>query len=61
MPDLRIIYMGTPEFAVAPLHELRRHGFNVVAVISAPDKPAGRGMKLRKTAVARYALDNNLP
>ena len=61
MPDLRIIYMGTPEYAVAPLHELRRHGFNVVAVISAPDKPAGRGMKLRKAAVARYALDNNLP
>jgi len=52
--------MGTPEFAVAPLSELLRNGFNVVAVISAPDKPAGRGMKLRKSAVAQFASDHNL-
>jgi methionyl-tRNA formyltransferase len=53
--------MGTPEFAVAPLKELLRHGFNVVAVISAPDKPAGRGMNLRKSAVAQFSIENDLP
>jgi methionyl-tRNA formyltransferase len=58
---LKIIYMGTPEFAVAPLQELLRNGFKVVAVVSAPDKPAGRGMKLRKPAVAKFAEENNLP
>jgi methionyl-tRNA formyltransferase len=61
MPDLRIIYMGTPEFAVAPLQELLRKGFNVVAVISAPDKPAGRGRSLQQCAVARFAIDHKLP
>lgn len=61
MQDLRIVYMGTPEFATAPLRELLRNGFNVVAVVSAPDKPAGRGMKMRKSAVAQYAEENNLP
>jgi methionyl-tRNA formyltransferase len=60
MRKLRIVYMGTPEFAVAPLEELLRHGFDVVAVISAPDKPAGRGMNLRKSAVAQFAIDKNL-
>lgn len=61
MRNLRIVYMGTPEFAVLPLSELLKNGFNIVAVISAPDKPAGRGMKIQKSAVARFALDNNLP
>jgi methionyl-tRNA formyltransferase len=60
MRKLRIVYMGTPEFAVAPLEELLRHGFDVVAIISAPDKPAGRGMKVRKSAVAQFAINNNL-
>jgi methionyl-tRNA formyltransferase len=61
MQHLRIVYMGTPEFAVAPLKELHKGGYNIVAVISTPDKPAGRGMKMRKSVVAQYAIDNNIP
>ena len=61
MRKLRIIYMGTPEFAIAPLAALLDYGFDVVAVVSSPDKPAGRGMKLQQSAVARYALDKGLP
>ena len=45
--SLRIVYMGTPGFAVAPLQKLVESGFNVVAVITAPDRPAGRGKKIR--------------
>jgi len=52
----RIIYMGTPEFAVAPLKAIIDHGYNVVAVITAPDKPAGRGKKLQSPAVKDFAL-----
>lgn len=54
-PDIRIIYMGTPEFATAPLRALVEAGMNIAAVITAPDKPAGRGMKLRESAVKQYA------
>lgn len=53
--DLRIIYMGTPDFAVAPLKALIEDGFNVVGVITAPDKPAGRGQKIMQSAVKQFA------
>lgn len=58
--SLRIVYMGTPDFAVAPLEKLVEAGFNVVAVITAPDKPAGRGKKIRYSAVKQYVLDLGL-
>jgi len=58
--DLRIVFMGTPEFAVTILKSLIEHGYNIVGVITAPDKPAGRGMKLHRSAVKEYALANNL-
>lgn len=59
--SLRIIYMGTPEFAVAPLKALVENGYNVVAVVTMPDKPAQRGMKLQYSAVKQYALEAGLP
>ncbi len=56
----RIVFMGTPEFAVASLDALVKKGYNIIAVITAPDKPAGRGMKLTESAVKKYALEHNL-
>ena len=58
--ELRIVFMGTPEFAVASLKELVENGYNVVGVITSPDKPAGRGNILTESAVKKYALENNL-
>ncbi len=58
--ELRIVFMGTPEFAVASLDALVKAGCNIVGVITAPDKPAGRGMLLQQSAVKKYAVDNNL-
>ena len=58
--DLRIIFMGTPEFAVASLDRLIQAGCNIVAVITAPDKQAGRGLQLQQSAVKKYAVQNNL-
>ena len=58
--DLRIVFMGTPDFAVASLKALVDGGYNVVGVITAPDKPAGRGNKLTESAVKQYAVENNL-
>ena len=58
--DFRIVFMGTPEFAVASLRALVEGGFNVVGVITAADKPAGRGKKIKYSAVKEYALENNL-
>ena len=58
--DLRIVFMGTPEFAVASLDALVKAGSNIVGVITAPDKPAGRGMHLNESAVKKYAVENNL-
>jgi methionyl-tRNA formyltransferase len=58
--ELRLIFMGTPDFAVASLKALVDGGYNVVGVITAPDKPAGRGKKLNESAVKRYAVENNL-
>jgi methionyl-tRNA formyltransferase len=57
----RILFMGTPEFAVASLDAIRRAGYNVVAVITAPDKPAGRGMQLTESAIKKYAIAKGLP
>jgi methionyl-tRNA formyltransferase len=58
--DFRIVFMGTPEFAVAILDEMISNEFNVVGVITAPDKPAGRGQKLSESDVKKYALEKNL-
>ncbi|MBD1428536.1 methionyl-tRNA formyltransferase [Sphingobacterium litopenaei] len=58
---MRIVFMGTPDFAVASLKALLDAGENVVAVITAPDKPAGRGQKLNKSAVKVFAEANALP
>lgn len=58
--NLRIVFMGTPEFAVASLDALVNAGCNIVGVITAPDKPAGRGMQLQQSAVKKYALEKNL-
>lgn len=58
---MRIIFMGTPDFAVASLKALLDNGENVVAVVTNPDKPAGRGQKLNQSAVKQFALTNNLP
>lgn len=58
--ELRIVFMGTPEFAVASLHALLISGCQIVGVITAPDKPAGRGMKLTDSAVKKYAVEKNL-
>jgi len=59
--SLRIVYMGTPEFAVESLRCLVEGGYNVVGVITMPDKPAGRGHKIQFSPVKQYALDHNLP
>ena len=58
--DLRIIFLGTPEFAVASLDALYNAGYNIVGVVTAPDKPAGRGMKLQESAVKKYATEKNI-
>ncbi len=60
LQDLRIIFMGTPEFAVASLDALIQAGANIVAVVTSPDKPAGRGMKMSQSAVKKYAVKHNL-
>lgn len=57
---MRIVFMGTPEFAVASLDALKKAGFNIVGVVTAPDKPAGRGMQLQQSAVKKYALEHDL-
>jgi len=58
--ELRIIFMGTPEFAVASLDALVKAGCTIVGIVTAPDKPAGRGMELQQSAVKKYAIENNL-
>ena len=58
--QLRIVFMGTPDFAVASLQALADGGYNVVGVITAPDKPAGRGKKLSESAVKKYAVEKGL-
>ncbi|MDR1887541.1 MAG: methionyl-tRNA formyltransferase, partial [Prevotellaceae bacterium] len=53
--------MGTPEFAVEPLRVLLEHGYNIVSVVTAPDKPAGRGRELKQSEVKRFAIEHSLP
>ena len=59
--DLRIVYLGTPEFAVASLKALVEGGYKVVAVVTMPDKPAGRGHQMQYSDVKKYALEVGLP
>ena len=59
--NLRIAFMGTPEFAVASLEALVNEGYQVVVVVTAPDRPAGRGRKLTPPAVKQYALNQGIP
>ena len=60
MRELRIVFMGTPDFAVATLDAILKANFNVVGVITVPDKPAGRGQKIQQSAVKKYALQKGL-
>ena len=57
----RIVYMGTPEFAVAPLDALVRGGYKVVGVVTVADKPSGRGLKVNESAVKKYAVAHDIP
>lgn len=59
--DLKIVFFGTPEFAVESLDALVSNGYNVAAVVTMPDKPAGRGKKIRMSDVKAYALEHALP
>ncbi len=61
MKNLRIVFMGTPDFAVATLGSLLMNGFNIVGVVTSPDKPSGRGRKLSKSAVKEFAEFSYLP
>lgn len=58
--ELRIVFMGTPDFAVESLRTLVENKYNVVGVITVPDKPAGRGKKLAESAVKKYAVEKGL-
>ena len=58
---VRIVYMGTPEFAVEPLRALLDGGYDVAAVVTVPDKPSGRGMKMNESAVKKFAVERGLP
>jgi methionyl-tRNA formyltransferase len=60
MEELRIVFMGTPEFAVATLDKLVKSGCSIVGVVTAPDKAAGRGMQLQQSAVKQYANEQGL-
>lgn len=57
----RIVYMGTPEFAVAPLDALRKEGYEVVGIVTVADKASGRGLKVNESAVKKYAVEHNIP
>src|SRR5699024_9559767 len=61
MKDLKIVFMGTPDFAVGCLKEIVENDLNVVGVVTTPDRPAGRGRKLRGSAVKEYAVQQELP
>jgi len=58
---MKIVFMGTPDFAVASLSALQQAGLEIVGVVTAADKPAGRGQKLNESAVKKYAVANGLP
>ena len=57
---MRIIFMGTPEFAVASLDILIQNKYDIVAVVTVPDKPAGRGQQLQQSVVKKYAIEKGL-
>ncbi len=57
----RIVYMGTPEFSVGPLDALIKSGYKVVGVVTVPDKPSGRGLRMTESAVKKYAVEHGLP
>lgn len=59
-PDKKILFMGTPEFALASLNAIRTAGFNIAGVVTSPDKPAGRGRKIRTSPVKNYAIAHGL-
>jgi methionyl-tRNA formyltransferase len=59
--DFSIVFMGTPEFAVTILDKLHKENVNIRAVVTAPDKPSGRGQKVNQSAVKKYAVENDLP
>ena len=59
--ELKIVFFGTPDFAVESLSRLVDGGYNVVAVVTMPDKPAGRGRQLQESDVKRYAVEHGLP
>lgn len=61
MKSPKIVFMGTPDFAVTVLNRLIEQNYNIVGVITAPDRPAGRGRKLQESAVKKYSRENNLP
>jgi methionyl-tRNA formyltransferase len=58
---MRIIFLGTPDFAVPTLEAIIINGFDVVAVVTAPDRPAGRGLQMRSSPVKECALKHNIP
>ena len=57
----RIVYMGTPEFAVGPLDALVKSGYNIVGIVTVADKASGRGLKVNESAVKKYAIEHNIP
>ena len=57
----RIVYMGTPEFAVAPLEALIAKGYEIAGVVTVADKPSGRGLKVNESAVKKYAVEHGIP
>ncbi len=59
--NFRIVFMGTPEFALESLRQIMDEEFNVVCVITAPDKPAGRGKKIKESAVKKFAVSKGIP
>jgi len=59
--DLRIVFMGTPDFAVGSLKALIENGYNLVGVVTAPDRPSGRGLKIHQSEVKQYATSQGLP
>lgn len=59
--DIKVVFMGTPEFACESLKEIYEAGFNIVGCFTNPDKPSGRGMKLKASPVKEYAIEKNIP
>ncbi|MBK6967172.1 MAG: methionyl-tRNA formyltransferase [Bacteroidales bacterium] len=60
MKKVRIVFMGTPEFAVESLRQLAENGYEIAAVVTVPDKPAGRGLKMKESAVKRFAVSQGM-